>query len=168
MKRTKIASLVREVQSVLSPDLLKPKYRAGAHKHPHWGHCYGASEALWHLLGAERSGWTACYVSVGGGSHWFLRRPTASGHEVLDPTAGQFEHCGLVPDYEQAKGCGFPGTRHDAKGRCLPGSQGRAILERLAARQGKTKRRKNPLPWFFFLPTWPFFGLISDDRDHKE
>jgi hypothetical protein len=66
------------------------------------GHCYVASEALYHLLGGPRGGWTPMFVRHEGESHWFLRdRQTG---RVLDPTADPFKG---APDYTKARGKGF-------------------------------------------------------------
>lgn len=86
------------IQSVLTADLLQPKYRGGSHRFS--GHCYAASEALYHLLGGKKAGFKPMNMRVGGISHWFLKK----GEEILDPTAEQFD---IIPDYESARGCGF-------------------------------------------------------------
>src|SRR4051812_45178924 len=59
MARKKIRPLDRvgrEIQSVLSPDLLKPKYRGSKpQRHaPFDGYCYSATEAYFHLAGREQ------------------------------------------------------------------------------------------------------------------
>lgn len=47
---------IQEIQSALTDELLREKYRSDVH--PLYGHCYVATEALYHLLGAEDSDWT--------------------------------------------------------------------------------------------------------------
>lgn len=64
------------------------------------GNCYVTCEALYHLLGGKRSGWTPAYLKHEGDTHWFLRQ----GELILDPTVKQFK---TKPDYGKAKGCGF-------------------------------------------------------------
>lgn len=94
-------SLVRQVQSHLSPDLLDPS-RKGTGRGPQGGHCYVASQALWHLLGGKRSGYTPQVgPAPGGGTHWWLRQDRTG--RVLDPTASQFPRY----DYNQGTGKGF-------------------------------------------------------------
>ena len=47
--------MIEQIQRVLSPDLLKPQFRKQG-EHPLYGHCYAASEALYHLLGGKNEG----------------------------------------------------------------------------------------------------------------
>jgi len=61
------------------------------------GHCYVASEALYHLI----PGTCPQFIWHEGSPHWFLRD---TGGAVLDATADQFSTS--VP-YEKAKGKGF-------------------------------------------------------------
>ena len=91
--------MVERVRETLSPDLLKPEYEDAGH--PMAGHCYVASEALYHLLGGKASGLTPARIRHEGSMHWFLRLP---GGFVLDPTADQFDT--PVP-YDDARGSGF-------------------------------------------------------------
>lgn len=108
--------IMGEIQEVLSPDLLRDKFRGGAHRLA--GHCYVASEALYHLLGGRAAGWTPEHIKHEGVSHWYLRH--ASG-EVLDPTVAQFS---TTPDYRQGCPKGFL-TRNPSKRACV-------VLSRLA------------------------------------
>lgn len=127
--------LCAELAAVLTPDLLKGVWRkiAAETGNPLAGHCYAASEALYHLLGGRESGWTPCVLSHRtwpegldpGQTHWFIRHK-ATG-EVLDPTAGQFP---ADVDYARAVGSGF--LTKD------PSKRARAIIERLAARQASS------------------------------
>lgn len=81
---------MRAVINSLTPDLLKPKYRRkAAGKHKTFGHCYAASEAVWHMLGGKESGYTPCVLRLGPrDTHWYLRNKRTLRH--LDPTARQF------------------------------------------------------------------------------
>lgn len=72
------------------------------------GHCYVASEALYHLLGGKAAGLVPQVIQHEGGTHWFLRGP---GGQILDPTADQFKT--PVP-YAEARGAGFL-TRNPSK-----------------------------------------------------
>lgn len=112
--------LILLVQSRLTPDLLKPRFRhmveAGAH--PLTGHCYVACEALYHLLGGQASDFVPHTVRHCDKVHWFLQHrhlPT-----VLDPTAAQFQ---TTPSYWTGRGRGFL-TRH-------PSKRARTLLARL-------------------------------------
>jgi hypothetical protein len=90
-----VSDLAQTVVNNLSDDLRLPKYRG---KSKLAGHCYVASEALWHLLGKE---WVPQCVRHEGDTHWYLRHKNG---EVLDVTAGQFTS--PVP-YHLGRGKGF-------------------------------------------------------------
>jgi hypothetical protein len=75
------------VKASLTPELAKPEFRGGDGDHPMTGHCYVASEALWHLRGAERSGLEPRQLEHEGASHWWLEGPRGG---VTDLTVGQF------------------------------------------------------------------------------
>lgn len=106
------------VRAVLSEDLLKPQYRHKTRRTASAGHCYAASEALYHLLGGKAAGLTPMQIRHEGDSHWFLRSPDGP----LDPTADQFA---TPVSYEQATGRGFL-TRE-------PSSRAAEILRRINA-----------------------------------
>jgi hypothetical protein len=89
--------LIRQVQKHLTDDLRRKPYKGNPN--PLAGHCYVASEVLFHLLGAE---WLPCFVKHEGAPHWFLRNRRTG--KVLDATASQFKT--PVP-YERGKGKGF-------------------------------------------------------------
>ncbi len=97
--------LVSKVRKALSPDLLKPEYREHNKSNPMYGHCYAASEATYHMLGAEKSGYTPHRAKDSEGTtHWWLKHK--SGH-IIDPTAHQYTSKGKTPPYEQGRGGGF-------------------------------------------------------------
>ena len=91
--------LIEEVRGCLSEDLRKPAYRGNPN--PVAGHCYIASEALYHTLGGKEAGWTPQNIRHEGGPHWYLKHQDGT---ILDPTADQFRT--PVP-YEKGHGCGF-------------------------------------------------------------
>jgi ADP-ribose pyrophosphatase YjhB (NUDIX family) len=93
------ATLVGAVRSALTDDLRKPRYRGNPN--PVAGHCYVASEALYHLMGGAKSGYTPCSVRHEGDVHWYLRGP---GGKILDATAEQFK---TPPPYHLGRGRGF-------------------------------------------------------------
>lgn len=78
------------------------------------GNCYAASEALYHLLGGKRAGWTPMQMTHEGVSHWFLKHRTGL---IIDPTRNQFS---TQPGYIAARGRGFL-TKH-------PSVQGRKLM----------------------------------------
>lgn len=97
-----LQTLVRAVQEALSPELLKPGF---AGQHPHAGHCYVASEALYHALGGPASPWRPARArDERGVTHWWLQ--DAQGG-ILDATAGQYLECGRKPPYASGRRGGF-------------------------------------------------------------
>lgn len=116
LSNAKIKKLVHAVQSSLSDDLRKPQYRG--HENCLAGHCYVASEALFHLLGGAESGWVPQSIQHEGGPHWYLKHKISG--TVLDPTASQFKT--KVP-YEHGRGKGFLTKQ--------PSKRAQVVLDRL-------------------------------------
>jgi hypothetical protein len=77
------------------------------------GNCYVTSEALFHLLGGKRAGWTPMRLRVGRETHWFLRHTSGL---VIDVTSRQFPR---APRYAKARGCGFLTRRPSRRARTL-------------------------------------------------
>jgi len=114
------AALVAALPGALTAELLREPYRTWVEKegaHPFTGHCYVATEALYHLLGGKAAGWTPMCQQHEGGPHWWLRGPSG---EVVDPTAAQFST--PVP-YQLGKGKGFLTAQ--------PSKRARIVIERL-------------------------------------
>jgi hypothetical protein len=89
---------ISRVRSALTPELLKSSHK-GQGRGPTAGHCYVASQALWHALGGKKSGYTPHVgPAPGGGTHWWLVDDKTD--KVLDPTSDQF------PSYDYSKGVG--------------------------------------------------------------
>ncbi len=107
--------LVGRIQDALSDDLRREPWQGS--KNCLAGHCYAASEALYHLLGGQDSGYVPQQVHHEGASHWYLRHGQ-TGH-IIDPTADQFQD--PVP-YDQGKGKGFLTAK--------PSHRARIIIER--------------------------------------
>lgn len=91
-------ALVDSVRNNLTPDLLKPQFRDTDFP---TGHCYVASEAIYHLLGPDSGFYPVRLRMPDGVVHWWLAN---SDGDVLDPTHDQFSH--PVP-YNQGKPGGF-------------------------------------------------------------
>ncbi len=91
--------MVLAVQQSLSDELRHPRYHNDPN--PLRGHCYVASEAVWHLLGGTTSGLVAAVLRTTDETHWFLR---GADGDLVDPTAGQFAQ---PPDYARGRACGF-------------------------------------------------------------
>lgn len=91
---------VKKIQAVLTPDLLKPEWRAKwSPTNPLYGHCYAASEALYHLLGGKEAGWVPVYAR----HHWWLENRNTGTR--LDPTVEQYK--GKAPPYKHGVRKGF-------------------------------------------------------------
>lgn len=120
----------RLIQSCLTPDLLKPAYRQRAQgKHRHYGHCYVASEAYFHIRGGMASQWRPMVVRHEGSTHWFLHN-RATGRKV-DLTKAQF--LTAVP-YSEARYCGFLTGK--------PSKRTRQLIERVLQKAGRANSRK--------------------------
>ncbi len=107
-------ALVRSVVSVrsnLSDDLRRPPWKGS--DRPTAGHCYVASEALFHMLGGRGAGITVHHIKHEGSSHWFLRMPDG---DIVDPTADQFDT--PVP-YTAARRASFLTNRPSKRARIL-------------------------------------------------
>lgn len=110
---------VRCIRAVLSPDLLKPEFRkTWSPDNPAKGHCYVASEALYHILGGKVSGWKPTHARDSHGvTHWWLEK---NGRR-LDPTGDQY----VDEDPPYAAG------RHGAFLTKEPSKRARVVLKRL-------------------------------------
>jgi hypothetical protein len=99
-------------------DLRHPEYRGNAN--PFAGHCYVASEALYHL-GARDAGFTprvASCISPEGKrvTHWWLENVNGSR---FDPTWSQFDLDTLRTLYAVGRGCGFLTVEPSKRARTL-------------------------------------------------
>lgn len=92
--------LIDAIRVSLSDELRRNPWKGNAVASA--GHCYVASEALYHLLGGTDSEWTPTSLRHDGASHWFLRHRRTGA--ILDPTADQF--C-TPPPYDRGRGRGF-------------------------------------------------------------
>lgn len=119
----KYLELIKKIQSVLSEDLLsndwKKIVRSGDF-HPTTGHCYSASEALYHILGGKDGGFTPQVGKSELGTHWWLKD---SDGNILDPTSEQFYYKNEVPPYKNGKGTGFLTKK--------PSKRAQIIIERM-------------------------------------
>ncbi|NTF17487.1 hypothetical protein G6L37_03655 [Agrobacterium rubi] len=126
-------NLVFSVKKSLSPDLLKPEWRRIAKRKrcSVSGHCYAASEALYHLMGGSASGWVPQVLTHAswpnglskGQTHWFLKNRLTGA--IIDATSEQF--LPLAPQHDAGKGTGFL-TRN-------PSRRASIIIERARVRQ---------------------------------
>jgi hypothetical protein len=94
-----IAKVMRSVKDCLTPDLLKPEYRNANASNPMYGHCYVATEALYHVLAVlgligDYSPWHGrddCGIT-----HWWLQ----AAYGRIDPTVEQYLQNGKSPPYD--------------------------------------------------------------------
>lgn len=93
------ADAVGAVQSSLDDSLRRAPWKGSPNCYA--GHCYVASEALYHVLGGRKAGLKPMHVKHEGSPHWYLE--SADG-TIIDATAGQFST--PVP-YKQGRGKGF-------------------------------------------------------------
>lgn len=121
---TKTTTLIANIQSVLTPDLLTGQYAKQTQRSHTEGHCYAAAEALYHLLGGKEAGYTPCVATFTDNNqratHWWIKNKNG---EIFDPTAEQFTAIGDTPPYHLGKGAGFL-TRQ-------PSKRAATILQRL-------------------------------------
>ena len=95
-------------------------------KHP--GNCYAASEAIYHITGADAGPWRPHVMRVGRATHWFLRHRFTG--EVLDPSVRQFQ---TLPSYLRGRGCGFLTKR--------PSKAAQDLINRLTYKEGSCPAR---------------------------
>lgn len=134
MHNQEISILIQKIQNALTDDLLTPKYAKLARQSPTEGHCYAASEALYHLLGGKSEGYVPCVASFEENgeklTHWWIRK----GNQVYDPTAEQFTSINQEPPYHLGKGAGFL-TK-------LPSKRAQTIINRVLTPEESPKKNK--------------------------
>jgi hypothetical protein len=100
--------LIEDIKLVLSDDLLTEHWKKIVRSrkcHPTTGHCYAASEALYHLLGGKNSGYKPAYGKTkNGNTHWWI---VDKNNNILDVTAEQFYFFNAKPPYETGIFSGF-------------------------------------------------------------
>lgn len=146
----RVSGTLEDVQAALTPDLLRKEWHEKNRENPMAGHCYAASEALYHLMGGTTAGLTPMQVYHEGGSHWFLRGPEG---EIIDPTHGQFET--PVP-YADARGRGFLTA--------APSKRARTIMDRVKNKQTPFTVPGQQLP--FDMGNWHEAKLSWEESQH--
>lgn len=102
---THITELMQKIQKCLTPDLLKKEYRAENSINPMFGHCYVASETLYHILNSAGGYSAACGRDDRGIVHWWIVDNLTG--EIHDATADQYYSKGLTPPYAKGRKTGF-------------------------------------------------------------
>lgn len=100
-----ITELIPKIQKCLTPDLLKKEYRAENATNPMFGHCYVASEVLFHSLQPAGGYSAACGRDERGVVHWWIVDNLTG--EIHDATADQYYSKGLEPPYKVGRKTGF-------------------------------------------------------------
>jgi hypothetical protein len=96
-------NLINLIINNLSDDLLKPKYRKLVNRNKYTGHCYVATETLYHLLDDSiKLSYTPAILKLPNGTHWFLKNKLTD--EIIDITKEQFD---FILDYSNARNAAF-------------------------------------------------------------
>lgn len=114
--------LIEKIQKCLTPDLLKKEYRAENSANPMFGHCYVASETLYHTLNDPARYTAACGKDDRGIVHWWIVDKQTG--ERYDATADQYYSKGLTPPYDRSRNTGFLTKQ--------PSKRAQVVLARLA------------------------------------
>jgi len=110
-------TLAQAIQAVMTPDLLKPKYRGLTA--PLAGHCYVTTQTYFHLMGGKEAGYEVFHIPMDDDTHWFLLKLP---NEIIDLTSAQFDRS--VPYLEGNHG-GFLTN--------YPDERAQTVIERLRA-----------------------------------
>ncbi len=108
-----LPKVIRLIQQNLTPDLLRGKPEKD---HPYAGHCYVASEALYHLFGKNVGYHPHRAKDQHGVNHYWLQHK--DGH-ILDVTEDQYLHCGEKPPHKDGRRCAFLTKEPCARTRAL-------------------------------------------------
>ena len=114
MKPEKIIKLIK---NNLTPDLVKSQYR-NDRQALHSGQSYVASEALFHILGANDSLYSLHYgVDENSTVHWWLVNMTTK--EILDTTCEQYTSEGKTPPYDNGVKAAFLTKKISKRGKIV-------------------------------------------------
>ena len=106
----KIILLVSKIVNNLTDDLLKKEFLIHPRINNLVGHCYVATETLYHSLDPENQIlYRPNTLKVNGVTHWFLKNN--ENNEIIDITRNQFP---FVLDYSKSKNSAFL-TKHASK-----------------------------------------------------
>ena len=98
-KGKKIDFLLEQVKSNLTPDLLKPAYRDQNKTNPMYGHCYIATECMYHLM-APTDYFPHWGKDEDGITHWWLED---SSGKIIDATKEQYTLVNKTPPYDKGR-----------------------------------------------------------------
>jgi len=87
----------------LDDELLKSKYKKLKNKNKYTGHCYVATETLYHLMDEKtRLEYCPAILKIGNDTHWFLKNK--NNGNIIDLTKNQY--CFKL-DYSNARNAAF-------------------------------------------------------------
>jgi len=96
-------NLIKVIIDCLSDDLLKKEYKSLNNDNKLYGHCYVATEALYHLMDDEtKYKYTPAILKVNDVVHWFLKEKKTGN--IIDITKEQFD---FELDYSKSRNCFF-------------------------------------------------------------
>ena len=97
---TEIESVMGSIASNLKPEMVSKKYREENATNPMFGHCFHASQALFHLMDTNVLEQRTA-IDYHDEAHWWLVDNTTD--KVYDITADQYYHVGQTPPYVDGK-----------------------------------------------------------------
>jgi len=97
---TEIESVMGLIASNLKPEMVSKKYREENATNPMFGHCYHASQALFHLMDTNVLEQRTA-IDYHDEAHWWLVDTITD--KVYDITADQYYHVGQTPPYVDGK-----------------------------------------------------------------
>ncbi len=145
MTPAKLQALGERIRAALTDDLLRPEWRSAPRRSPTAGHCYVATEAMYHAIGGKASGFKPVSGRCPGGVHWWLEAPDGT---VVDLTWDQFTKKELQQVYAAGRGCGFLTSQ--------PSKRAQVVLKRIGksaqknpveAREAGTALYRSVSPW---------------------
>lgn len=131
------------IHESLSKDLLKKQYQADYDNlHFTTGHCYIASEAIYHTFGGKEK-WSA-YAGRddNNGTHWWLKNKDTG--EIVDPTKEQYTSLGLEPPYNKGRPCAFLTREPSQRAQKLIARVNEKVIQYEAENSAKTTKRFRP------------------------
>lgn len=82
-------NLIKNIINNLDDSLLKPKYRKMINRNKFTGHCYVATETLYHLLSDDdKENFRPAILKINNDTHWFLKNKLNG--TIIDITKEQF------------------------------------------------------------------------------
>lgn len=100
-----IKDFMDKIRQCMTPDLLKPQYKTENASNPMFGHCYVASEVLYHNIKNYGNYSACCARDEQEIVHWWIVDNDTSN--IYDVTSDQYYNKGLIPPYSKGKKTGF-------------------------------------------------------------